>query len=305
MTERKRKVSKNFARQFCSKMKNRNTSISLPINRRQLFRFTYRTQFALLLNLSLLTALFALPYFAVICTKTVLEETLLSQFVASGDESYYIEYLSRSIFYDMFDIPAFLILSIGLTGGFGLIKAYVFGDGYTFWRTFFGSIRACLKQTLPASFFFALAVWLIRFSRNYIAMNSIVWYAPMTLAVAVVQLLLLCVWLFFMCQVHIYTGSCFRLIKNSFLFTGRYLFGILGVSVISIAPVLWGNVFENLTVYLVIIACWTILLFGNGILVTTLYCHHCFDRLINRERYPQIYHKGLFKEEDDNAAEGK
>lgn len=280
-------------------MRERATSISLPVTRRQLFGFTYRTHLPFLMKLSLLLTLFALPLYAVEIVTQVFQSGVLSDFSATGDISYYRLYLSRNLFFALLRVPAGMILSVGLTGAFALMKAYTFADGYTFWGSFRQGIREDARRSLPVSLFFAVVSYLAEFSRCFLSMRDISWYVPAAVVATVLQLLMLGAYLFCMCQIPIYRASCPRLIKNGFLFTGKCLFGIVGIALVSLAPVPAAGLFGSLTVIFVTAGLFAFLLFGNGILLITLYCQHCFDELINRDHYPEIYRKGLFDGEHE------
>ena len=53
-------------------------NISLPINRWQLFKFTYRNHLSLIIKLSLMIAIFSIPLFIFLIVKNVFANALLS-----------------------------------------------------------------------------------------------------------------------------------------------------------------------------------------------------------------------------------
>lgn len=271
-------------------------TLSLPINRKQLYGQAYKTAFFNIVKLSLLISLFALPFAVLILCRNTAQSHLLKELLSNAD--LYQTYLSREIFWNITYIPALIILSIGLSGAHYVIKAYAFGDGYTLWRTFWFGIKKDFKRVIINGIIFSVIYFLISFAQCYLSMLGQNWFTATYIIKWALTILLAGAYAFCLSQLPIYTDGAMRIFKNSFLLAFSALPKTILSIILSYLPLFVILFLSNNTLILVIIAIYMTIGFGNAALVTTLFCHSTLDELVNKKNFPEIYRKGLYDEND-------
>lgn len=271
-------------------------TLSLPINRKQLYKQAYKTAFFTIVKLSLLISLFALPLVVLVLCRNTAQSHLLKEL--STNTELYQTYLSREIFWNITYIPALIVLSIGLTGAHYVIKAYAFGDGYTLGRTFWSGIKNDFKRAIINGILFSVTYFLIAFAQCYISMLSQNWFTATYIIKWALIILLAGTYAFCLSQLPIYKGGAMRIFKNSFLLTFSALPKTVLAIILSYLPLFVILFLSNNTLVLVIVAIYMTIGFGNAVLITTLFCHGTLDELVNMKNYPEIYRKGLYDEND-------
>lgn len=282
-------------------MKKRKESFNiLCLNSRwDVFKFTYKTHFTFLMKLSFLLALFALPLFVVVVMKGLFLEAILSKLTESNQVKILQQYFSMDIYMSLLYIPAFLIFSCGLAGGYTLIKKFSFQEGYIFSKTFFMGIKENGKKFFGVTLFYSLIFYLMLFARDNISMMNFKYYLPASLVMIIFIILLLCNVIFAYGQIPIYTNSTFRTIKNAFLFTFYALPKTFLIFLVSIGPLFIVSFFSNTILSAITILAYTIIGFGHMVLTTSLFTESYFDKVINESQFPSIYRKGLYHIEED------
>ncbi len=271
-------------------------TLSLPINRKQLYKQAYKTAFFTIVKLSLLISLFALPLVILVLCRNTDQSHLLKDL--STNVELYQTYLSREIFWNITYIPALIILSIGLTGAHYVIKAYAFGDGYSLWRTFWSGIKNDFKRAIINGILFSIIYFLIAFAHCYISMFGQIWFTATYIVKWALTIFLAGAYAFCLSQLPIYTDGALRIFKNSFLLAFSALPKAFIAIVLSYLPMFVMLFLSNNTLVLVIIAIYMTIGFGNATLITTLFCHSALDELVNKKNFPEIYRKGLYDKND-------
>ncbi len=263
---------------------------TLPRTRMQLLRWTYRTQKALLFKISLAVSLFAIPLFFVEGMRGV-SLGLLEQ----------KDFLNTDGILSLLYIPAWILLGLGLCGCFGVMKAYTFQEGVWFFLTFRESLKENGKESLKASFLFALMYYLVHFTANFFVLQKPQWQAAVVIVEEAVQILWMGAWVFALCQIPIYRNPVLRTFKNAWIFTFARLPKLLGVLAVTLLPLKAAGFFGIPALTAGVLLAYILLGFGHSILVSTLFCQDSFDRLVNRVHYPQIYRRGLYEEPNCDA----
>ena len=280
--------------------KDKSVLISLPVNRVQLFKFTFKTQWSMLVKVSLLLTVFAIPLFILGIVKGVVSSNIMFQMQQNPDNGELLkQYFSQQIFLDIFNIPCFVILSLGFAGAYTVIKQFVFQEGFTFFKSFFQGIKKNGKEFALVTLFFSVIYYLLLFLQNYLSLMNFELYIMVTIFTTLISVLIFNMVIFAYCQIPIYTNRFFQLIKNSFLFTFSRLWKISGVLIITFIPLLIVSLFQSLIVAFIIYFIYIFIGFGYCVLFTTLYCHSVFDEMVNKTQFPSIYRKGLYDESDD------
>ena len=89
-------MSNRKARQIVSNQKQ--DEANLPISYKQLYKFTYRTNFMLILKVSLILALFSIPFIISVVFKGIMETNIMSIADVSQEELYSRLMTFRSIY---------------------------------------------------------------------------------------------------------------------------------------------------------------------------------------------------------------
>lgn len=273
-------------------------NISLPINRWQLFKFTYRNHLSLIIKLSLMIAIFSIPLFTFLIVKNVFANALLSQINQDNELIILQRYYYQEIILDIFYIPCFVILAIGLSGGFFVMKKYLYQEGFTFFKDFRNGMKKS-KEFILSTLILSIILYLLLFLKNFFSYINFQYYIPLSIFVFIIIFLLANVFIFTYCQIHIYSNNIFHLIKNSLCFSFNQLFKVSLINLITIFPLVLLMNFQNAVLKITIILIYFIIGFGNCLLITMLYSCSVFDELINKDRFPSIYRKGLYNGEDE------
>ena len=273
-------------------------NISLPINRWQLFKFTYRNHLSLIIKLSLMIAIFSIPLFTFLIVKNVFANALLSQINQDNELIILQRYYYQEIILDIFYIPCFVILAIGLSGGFFVMKKYLYQEGFTFFKDFRNGMKKS-KEFIFSTLILSIILYLLLFLKNFLSYINFQYYIPLSIFVFIIVFLLVNVSIFTYCQIHIYSNNIFHLIKNALCFSFNQLFKVSLINLITIFPLVLFMNFQNAVLTIIIILIYFIIGFGNCLLITMLYSCSVFDELINKDRFPSIYRKGLYNGEDD------
>ena len=280
--------------------KDKSVLISLPVNRVQLFKFTFKSQLSMLVKISLLLTVFAIPLFILGVVKGVVSSNIMFQMQQNPDNGELLkQYFSQHIFLDIFNIPCFVILSLGFAGAYTVIKQFVFQEGFTFFKSFFQGIKKNGKEFALVTLFFSIIYYLLLFLQNYLSLMNFELYIMVTIFTTLISVLIFDMVIFSYSQIPIYTNRFFQLIKNSFLFTFSRLWKISGILLITFFPLLIVSLFQSLIVAFIIYFIYIFIGFGYCVLFTTLYCHSVFDEMVNKTQFPSIYRKGLYNESDD------
>ena len=273
-------------------------NISLPINRWQLFKFTYRNHLSLIIKLSLMIAIFSIPLFIFLIVKNVFANALLSQINQDNELIILQRYYYQEIILDIFYIPCFVILAIGLSGGFFVMKKYLYQEGFIFFKDFRNGMKKS-KEFIFSTLILSIILYLLLFLKNFLSYINFQYYIPLSIFVFIIIFLLINVFIFTYCQIHIYSNNIFHLIKNALCFSFNQLFKVSLINLITIFPLVLFMNFQNAVLKIIIILIYFIIGFGNCLLITMLYSCSVFDELINKDRFPSIYRKGLYNDEDD------
>lgn len=273
-------------------------NISLPINRWQLFKFTYRNHLSLIIKLSLMIAIFSIPLFTFLIVKSVFANALLSQINQDNELIILQRYYYQEIILDIFYIPCFVILAVGLSGGFFVMKKYLYQEGFIFFKDFRNGMKKS-KEFIFSTLILSIILYLLLFLKNFFSYINFQYYIPLSIFVFIIIFLLVNVFIFTYCQIHIYSNNIFHLIKNSLCFSFNQLFKVSLINLITIFPLVLLMNFQNAVLKIIIILIYFIIGFGNCLLITMLYSCSVFDELINKDRFPSIYRKGLYNGEDE------
>lgn len=268
---------------------------SLPSTRKEVFFDLLKYRKMSLFALSCYTFMFFIPLAVDLFYFNYLES------MAIIAEKY--EYLFSLIFYSMLImLPCMVIGFIGFAGAFYTAKRMVWQEGVSLASDFFRGIKENWKDALINGVIFGLVLFCLVVGGSYLLI-----YAPVTPVVRGVGLgaLILFFLVFGMVialhftQCVYYENSYGVTFKNSFSFLGLLNWKVLLVFLFSTGVVVALGLFNLITLAIGLI----LFAFTNSVVIIlyTLISHAAFDKYINKEYYPEMVNKGLYKHNDKEA----
>ena len=265
----------------------------LPSTRTKQFFHIYKTAFGKLINVNMLTALFALP----LIVWDLLASVYIGDFLKGMDLPTQFSYLlNMTLLQYGTEIPLIMLAAVGLAGAFYVIRKICWKAPVRLLKDFGKGIKDNYKHFLALGFIAGvvnmLANYFVDFSIYTLGESQ---FSSIFGLVSVVLLviLLLAVFMFAACQSTLYNLSFPNLITNSLSLTFRRLFTSCGVALLSWLPVI---LFQALPwVFLHIIGGCVTFVFSISFAVTmqTVYSHGVFDKHINQKQYPDFVGMGL------------
>ena len=268
---------------------------SLPSTRKEVFFDLLKYRKMSLFALSCYTFMFFIPLAIDLFYFNYLES------MAIIAEKY--EYLFSLIFYSMLImLPCMVIGFIGFAGAFYTAKRIVWQEGISLASDFFKGIKENWKHALINGVIFGLVLFGLVVGGSYLLI-----YAPVTPVVRGIGLgaLILFFLVFGMVialnftQCVYYENGYGVTLKNSFSFLGLLNWKILLVFLFSTGVVVALGLFNLVTLAIGLI----LFAFTNSVVIIlyTLISHSAFDKYINKEHYPDMVNKGLYKHNDKEA----
>lgn len=277
------------------------TPLSLPVTRKGQVKFILRSNGTLIFKLSLLNIIFALPFFAELFYLLFAIGPILN---GDGTDTEKIALLCNLIrVTSLFTPITFAFLSTGISGISNVFKKLIYNDGYVLKRDFFKGIKegkdGILANTILGAF---VTIWLLGvFSLNGIGIDGVF---LMFLIMTIVILLVIPILFLYNSLFSIYYSSgFFGLLKNAFIFSfhsfgvsfGLFLLG----NMFFIVPYLIDLILFSRITYLSLSGLFLDFIYFGVFthMLLQLYAVSRFDETINKGSYPDMYRKGLYREE--------
>lgn len=269
---------------------------TLPRNRKEAFFDLLAHRKMNMFSLSCLTFIFFIPLVIDIIAFNYLEIAAIS----NGND----QYLFSLIFYSMIImLPCMLLGFIGLGGAFHVAKKMVFQEMVFTSTDFFEGVKANWKHSLISGAIFGVILFGLIIGGSYLII-----YAPIQQvlcgvgigALVVVFITIGIMLALTFTQDVYYSNSYGHTFKNSFSFLGLlnwkvmllFIFTtgvVVGLCCINLITLTIGLLLFAVTNYVVVI-------------LYTLISHSAFDKYINKEHYPEMVGKGLYKEEKETVS---
>ena len=209
------------------------------------------------------------------------------------------------VFYSMLImIPCMVIGFIGLAGAFYVAKKLVWQEDTTLAVDFFQGIKENWKHALLNGLLFALVLFGLVVGGLYLFLFTRT--QPIWSGVGIGGLVLIFITFGIVISLNFtqdvyYENRFLTTVKNSFCFIGLLNWRVLVLFVLSTGVVVTLGCFNMITlgVGLFLFA----LLNSLVVIIYTLLSHSAFDKYINKEHYPDMVGKGLYKlEKEDKEA---
>ena len=271
---------------------------TLPHNRKEVFFDLLAHRKMTLFALSCYTFMFFIPLAVDLLWFNFLESVAISN-NADAAQLFSLYFYSMLIM-----LPCMVIGFLGFAGAFYTAKRLVWQEDVSLAFDFFHGIKENWKHAIINGFAFGLFLFGAAVGSIYLILflNS----QPILLGLGIGALILLflvfgmVISLNFAQDVY-YENGIGTTFKNSFCFLGLLNWKVLVTFLLSTGVVVLLGCFNLLTLAIGV-ACFAFL---NSLVVIiyTLLSHHAFDKYINKEHYPDMVGKGLYKlEKEDKEA---
>ena len=273
---------------------------ALPHDRKEVFFDLLSHRKMTLFALSCFAFMFFIPLAVDLLYFNYWESVALSSDVPNK-----VAHLFSLIFYSMvIMIPCVVIGFIGLAGAFYSIKKLVWQEDTTLAVDFFQGIKDNWKHALLNGLFFAIFLFGLVVGGVYLFLYSRV--SPIWCGVGIGGLILIFITFGIVISLNFtqdvyYVNGYLTTVKNSFCFLGLLNWKVLILFVFTTGVVIALG-FINMITLAVGLFLFAIL---NSVVIViyTLLSHSAFDKYINKEHYPDMVGKGLYKlvKEDKEA----
>ena len=263
---------------------------TLPRNRKELFFDLIKHRKMTLLTLSFFTFMFFIPLAVDLFYFNFLENVA----VANGKEEQVFSY----IFYSMvIMLPCMVIGFIGLAGAFYAVKKLVWQEGVMISYDFFRGIKENWLHGLINGMLFGIILFGFVVGGEYLLIRGDL--PPVIRGIGFGGLILVMLTFGMIIPLNFtqgvyYSNSYSRTLKNSFGFLGLLNWRILLTFLFSTGAVITLACLNMITLGV------GLFLFAllNSVVITiyTLLSHSAFDKFINKDHYPDMVGKGLYKD---------
>ncbi len=263
----------------------------LPSTRKELFFDLLKYRKMNLFALSCYTFMFFIPLVIDLIYFNFLES------MSIANEKY--EYLFSFIFYSMLImIPCICIGFVALGGAFYVSKKIVWQEGIALSNDFFTGLKENWKHSLINGFVFSLTLFGLIVGCSYLLiyqpLNNIVRGIGIGALILIFILFGMIIALNYTQSVY-YKNSYIITLKNSFSFLGLLNWKIFVVFLLSTGVVITLSLFNLITL---IIGLLLFAIFNSVVIILyTLIAHNAFDKYINKDHYPEMVNKGLYKKD--------
>ena len=266
---------------------------SLPTNRKEVFFDLLKYRKMSLFALSCYTFMFFIPLAVDLFYFNYLESMAI---VADK-----FEYLFSLIFYSMLImLPCMVIGFIGLAGAFYVAKKMVWQEGISLASDFFKGIKENWKHAVINGVIFGLVLFGLIVGGSYLYIYAQV--APVVKGIGLGALILLFLMFGMVIALNFTQGVYYEnpygvTLKNSFSFLGLLNWKVFLIYLLSTGVVVTLGLFNLLTLAIGLIL--FAVLNSVVIVLYTLVSHSAFDKYINKEHYPEMVNKGLYKNDKE------
>ena len=266
---------------------------SLPTNRKEVFFDLLKYRKMSLFALSCYTFMFFIPLAVDLFYFNYLESMAI---VADK-----FEYLFSLIFYSMLImLPCMVIGFIGLAGAFYVTKKMVWQEGISLASDFFKGIKENWKHAVINGVIFGLVLFGLIVGGSYLYIYAQV--APVVKGIGLGALILLFLMFGMVIALNFTQGVYYEnpygvTLKNSFSFLGLLNWKVFLIYLLSTGVVVTLGLFNLLTLAIGLIL--FAVLNSVVIVLYTLVSHSAFDKYINKEHYPDMVGRGLYKNDKE------
>ena len=270
----------------------------LPKNRLDVFLEIFQMSWRTLAYISLFLAIFILPIILVVLFSEMANINILTNINSSNQDEIIkatYEYYYQHIFTIIYLFPCFIIASFGLAGCFNIMRRIVWLEQYDFIDCFKNGIKGNVSKIIFNAIILTIVYAMGVLVYLYLLFNRV---ESLTMGLIIAFAVIVGVFLLNMvfvgyAQMNVYNNNLLGYVKNNFIFSFVSYFKSFLVLLLALILVSIGFLFEFVVGIVIVYSFYALIGFGYAILLFTLNSHNIFDKLINKEQYPNIYRKGL------------
>ncbi len=267
---------------------------SLPHTRRELFFDILKLRFKLIVTLGIFLALAALPMLAVFFLKDLSLQGLYGSYdwsVITEEQmiEYSLLYREQNNFWNLFQLPCFILLGLYLAGFMRVIRQLNFSKGILLGDDFKTGFKQNWKQYLVLSVIAFTIFYICQLISNIAVSNDLIRYLPLGISIVIFVPLFLVM----MSLIVTYNLKFGNLIKNSLVIVFKNILWYL-IFIISLAlPIALFMIPYYFIIYIVLFIL-LVIYYPIILLANYLFNYASFDEYINKNNQPEYYHKGLY-----------
>jgi len=285
------------------------TEANLPHNRFGVFWDCLKVRYDIFLKTAGILFLFALPLIVAILFYVLNKNSLISNYnnKVIDFDTYRSSFMSNVLLFSAIQSVCFLILAIGVSGLLRIIKRLVFYESIQFKEDFLRGIKTNIKHTLLlflliaiCYFFSFLLMELAIGSASNDFASTIIFFLPLFAFLT----FLLPMFLIALAEIPIYNNSFGENLKNAMIFYVRKFYITFPCLIIFLSPIallLIPNAYALVISFVLVM----LVLLPIEFIASHIYCTYLFDLYVNKQQYPQIVDKGIYriKKEEKNSVD--
>ena len=263
----------------------------LPKTRPQVFSDCVKQRFLLFFLMGGVCLLASLPLLAVSFLR---DNALVSAYLkfergAFSQEEFYGTIATNEVLFSFLKVPCFIVLGVVVSGVMRVVRRLVWGEPIFFGQDFFSGIKSNGVN-------YAIVCGVI--ALLYAAYNCVTpadgeYSFAFTVFGVVAVIVMLPIAFFTLGQTVIYSNGLFKLIKNSAIIYMRTVPTTILCVAVLIAPYFLSYI-PSLVLKYVLLAL-SALVAPFILTAAFLYSCYAFDKCINKEHYPELYDRGVYR----------
>jgi len=268
----------------------------MPHNRVQVFFDVLKLRFSTLMSAGALLFLFALPLMVV----TVMRNLKVSEANLIVDEAERATAVFQTVnFFNFISVAAWAVAGLGFSGLFAVVRKLVWQRGILFFYDFFKGVK---DNAVAFSVYFAVAAAL-----NYLVQRCLrqtffddgLFVQAAVIASVAAAALYAPTMSFSLVQSTVYDLGITKKFVNSFLISMRTAYTVFPVAVLNLAPLTLLFI-PNTVVFGVFLIVLPLIFAPLIALFDTLYCDALLDKYINKDNFPEIVDRGIYRNAQNN-----
>lgn len=273
---------------------------SLPKNRKQMFRrhvFSWE-----LMSISLLTALFSFPLFALWSISSVAESEILQNLSQNAAETLTVLF-QKQIQTCLIALPFCCLFAVGLSGACYYLRKLVWREIASVKTDFWAGVKKSFWQSVFSGVWMWLTICFVVLGSwmTLLYTPSGLFQTLMFLVIAAFAVVFFSATMFDITQNAVYKTTFFARMRNNLYFAATQFPKNLLVVVATLLPFALFAFLPYTTAVIAVATVYFVYGLGVATLLQTLYSHSVFDKFINRQNYPQLVNKGLDVEKKDES----
>lgn len=257
----------------------------LPKTRKEVLHFCFRKHLGSILRLDLLSLLFFLPSLLALVVKESYYMGILQNMENPVTEDVFALGVHTNLIFGVFEAAALLLLLVLMAGATRVIRQLFWQEMYSFGSAFKDGIRYNTGRFLLVGLLLVVPAYVLNCLVPTVPTRLLYWgylliYLP------------ICIWT--LLQSVYYNQKLWPTVRNSVILMIHTLPETLLLTAVNVLPFYLLSNTAPLTLIKYSILLGLALLYIIPItMIWMLYANHIFDKFINKEHFPEYYHRGM------------